>query len=221
MTFPDSPYELVFYLLEKKNLDLTPKNLAEILRDFWLELEKSKIPTEIVGDFLVAFSKLLLLKINYLLGILEEEPEILVDLEKYKVLKKAKRNLKKLIKKGPVYFSRNLIEFIAFLPPLNIRKEDLRSYLQNLIKEREFIEKEEIISRRISLEEAFGILERILSQEKEIIFQEKFKEKDLLVALFLAILIWFREGKLELEQEEIFGKIKVKIKNKVGENGTE
>jgi chromatin segregation and condensation protein Rec8/ScpA/Scc1 (kleisin family) len=221
MTFPDSPYELVFYLLEKKNLDLTPKNLAEILRDFWLELEKSKIPTEIVGDFLVAFSKLLLLKINYLLGILEEEPEILVDLEKYKVLKKAKRNLKKLIKKGPVYLSRNLIEFVAFLPPLNIRKEDLRSYLQNLIKEREFIEKEEIISRRISLEEAFGILERILSQEKEIIFQEKFKEKDLLVALFLAILIWFREGKLELEQEEIFGKIKVKIKNKVEENGTE
>jgi len=215
--FPESPYELVLYLLEKRKLDLTSKNLTEILRDFWFEIEKGKIATELIGDFLVAFSKLLILKIDYLLGVLEEEPEILVDLRKYRTLQKAKRRLKKIAKNGPVYFSRKFIQPV-FLPPKEINLESLRTALDFIFVEKESFVEEKILEKRVSLEEALSLLEQILLKEKELVLQEKFFEKDLLIALFLAMLIWFKEGKLEVEQTEVFGKIKIKPK---AEHGTE
>lgn len=213
MTFSESPYELVLYLLDKRNLDLTTQNLIDILTEFWSEIENKPIATEFIGDFLVAFSKLLVLKINYLLDILEEKPEILLDLQKYRTLQKARKKLKKITDRGPIYFSRKFVQVYGFLPSLNINQTTLRLAIQFILSEKTYAEKEEVIAQRVSLAEAFQTLQDILAKEKKIVLQDRFVDKDLLIALFLAMLIWFREGKLEIEQENIFGKIEIKTKN--------
>lgn len=213
MNFPETPYELVLYLLDRKNLSLTSKNLTEILRDFWFEIENRPINAELIGDFLVAFSKLLVLKVDYLLGVLEEQPEILVDLKKYKLLQNIKRKFRRVVKRGPVYFSRRFVEVYGFIPPERLDISELQKSLEFIFFEKKEVEQEEILENRVSLEEAFQILQTVLTNEKEIILQERFQDKDILLALFLAILNWFKEGKLELEQNEIFGKIKIKPRN--------
>lgn len=209
---PQSPYELVLSLLEKKSLDLTVKNLIEILNDFWQEIQEKNIPLFLIGDFLIAFSKLLVLKIDYLLKNIIEKPALVLDLERYKIIKQAVRYFRKLVKNGPKHFQRRFIEIYDFAPPKQIFLDDLTNSIKSLVIDKFSQIKEEAVIKKVSLDEAFKIIEEILQKEKELVLQERIKDRELLVAVFLALLLLFKENKITIEQTEVFGKIRIQKK---------
>jgi chromatin segregation and condensation protein Rec8/ScpA/Scc1 (kleisin family) len=202
-----SPLEVIFQLLEKKNLDFTNVSLVKITDDFLYYIQEKNIETIAIGDYLEALSKLLLLKINHLLKIVEPQSELRINLERFKYVRQARNKLRKLWEQGPVILSsQKLTTKITFAPP-KITIEDLISAINALLSEPIIEEKEIILKKKIHIKNALKILEEIVNKEKEIVLQDKFKEKSFLTIIFLASLLLYQEQTIQMEQESIFDKI--------------
>ena len=112
----ESPLEIIFQLLEKKHLDFSSISLVKITDDFLYYIQEKNIETIAVGDYLEALSKLLLLKINHILKIIEPEPEIRINLERYKFVRQARNKLKNLWLAGPIILSSQKLTSKLILP---------------------------------------------------------------------------------------------------------
>lgn len=205
-----SPLEIIFQLLEQRRLDLSTVNLVQVTNDFLAHIEREQIDTLTIGDYLEALSKLLLLKLNHLLKLVEPEPEITVNLERFREVRRARLKLRRLWLAGPrVLGSARLPESLGAPLPL-LTPTVLAEGLNGLFQEAVIEQRQVVLKKKVSLERARQALETIVSREHQVVLQEQFPDRDFLVVVFLVSLLLYREQVIEMEQESVFGKIIVR-----------
>ncbi len=238
------PMDVLLGLIEEKKMEVTQVSLAGVTADFLAHLEKIKVGvssealakedgiainySQLLADFLVVASKLLLIKSKALLPTLEltpdEETEIRdfeARVKLYQELKKSQQYMKKGWSAMPQMFAREFLASseIAFYPPKDITPETLHRALSGIVEQFQKIIRPTTTIRRdiINLKEK---IEEIISRliEKPIMFSKLHggKAKGELVALFLAILHLVKQQIIDVSQNEHFGEITVAKRGPAG-----
>ncbi|OGY62356.1 MAG: hypothetical protein A2745_02055 [Candidatus Harrisonbacteria bacterium RIFCSPHIGHO2_01_FULL_44_13] len=227
------PLNKLLELIEARKLEITALNLAEVTEDFInyiRSLEKGADP-EILADFIVVASRLILIKSKTLLPSLElteEEEGEIKDLEArlkiYKEFCSAKSEkdasattyINKLWNQKQVSFSRELFKNLPpiFYPPRNLNAEDLTNSIIKLtaVLKELLPETRNLKKAIVSVEEKIKELLNRLTQKAQHSFKDLAKEKPRqeIIAVFLAILHLFRDKFINIEQTEPFGDIILK-----------
>lgn len=225
------PLDLLLSLIEDKRLAINDIYLSQVTDQFLEYLKNLKIEAEIaveykriLADFLIVASRLILIKSYSLLPNLvlnSEEKEEIKDfkkrLEAYKQIKEMGREIGKFARNNISYFSResyfNLP--IVFYPPRNILAADLRGAYELFFKNLPSVEKleEQSLERVVTIEEKINELKTRISAAVEASFasiSSGTKEKIDVILTFLALLMLFRNRILMIDQNELFGDIKIK-----------
>jgi len=217
------PLDKLLELVQKEKLDINQVSLAKVTEGFLQYLTKIKrkeIPNQILADFLVVASKLLLIKSKVLVPSfeLEEEEEeeienLEIQLKIYKKIKKAEENIQKTWHKDSASTSR---EFLygneAIFYPSDTTITDLKNSVMNIVKEIKKLKPVEKVKRQvINLQDKIkDVLSRISKTPKGLKEFSQSGTKSEAVVLFLAILHLFRDEKVHLEQNERFGEIQIR-----------
>ena len=219
--------DLLLSLIEEEKLDITEISLARVA-DQYLEYIKNNenIQLENLADFLSVASKLILIKSRALLPSLEvtseEEAEIkdlAKQLEEYKKFKEASMILGKMAERGRISYSREGFSGIKsfFYPPENINAFDLKKYFLSVLAEIPLIEKleEEIVREVMTLEEKINDLQNVLRQRIETSFADitaNAADKIDVIVSFLAMLEMVKQRIIDVDQNELFKEIRMKVK---------
>lgn len=215
------PLDLLLRLVEEKKLPIDRISISSLINDYLNYFQKfqDKIPLEELADYLLIFSKLLLLK-SSILGkfTLQEEEDLTLKLEHFKLVKETREELKNFLKISSTLYSREpLIKPLFIEPQFDLAKLiSSLSWFLNLSLEEKQIEFKEIIKVQEAIEKILSILQT--SEEIEFFsmlppLQEKEFYKKIVIAYFLALLAMWKERKIEVEQENLFGKIVIKKKH--------
>jgi len=229
------PLDKLLSLIEEKKLEITEISLAKIADDFLLFLSSLKkkniekeILNEIIADFLVVAAKLLLIKSRTILPSeqLEEEEEgigqnLEEQLKLYQEFKIVSQKIGFLFQKKERMFSRPPLaekRKLAFLPG-KTSVADLHREMKKFINSLEGLNQDiqkRIKEKKINLAKKINSLYQFLKKVKIIEFNKFFQKKnppiDEIIASFLAILHLFSQEKIIVEQKELFGKIKITLK---------
>ena len=222
------PLEKLLELIEEKQMEITLINLAEITNDFLKYLqtltEKTTHPN-IIADFVVIASRLLLIKSKALLPSLElttEEEKDIEDLElrlkTYKEFKDASLKFKKLWDTKNRSLSRELLSDlpVIFYPPPHLSIKNLKDVVMNITAKLQILipEKKTIKKLVFSLKEKTEELLSRFQKHKENNFnnmvQSTSKSKLELIVFFLAILHLIRDRFITSTQENQFSDIIIK-----------
>jgi segregation and condensation protein A len=223
------PLDKLLELVEEKKLEITTVNLAEVTADFlkYVEALEAKGQRDIIADFLVVASRLILIKSKVLIPDLllsEEEEADIVGLETrlklYQELKTTQAYIKSMWSLRPQMADREFLQSkkAFFLPPENISTDMLQVAMHKVLGELEKvirpveIVKREIIHLKHKIQE---IIDRI--SEIPFSFREfhKNRSKGEIVVLFLAILHLIKDQVVSAEQGNHFEDIVVA---KLGKN---
>lgn len=217
------PLDLLVSLIESKKMEITQVSLAKVTDDFLAFLgDIRQAQPDILADFLVVAAKLLLIKSRAILPTIEinnEEEKEIEDftrrLEIYQQFKKASIYIKGIYLKNSLY-SR---EFLAnrmpvFLPPSNIKASDIQKAFANIWEEFNSFKEEvsvEKVQKIVKIEEKIEEILNLLSQTANISFHQlKDKpQKTEIIVNFLAILQMFKDQAIIIEQEDVFGEIRL------------
>jgi len=213
------PLDLLLKLIEEKKLEIDKISLASLTNDYLEHFQRfqDKIPLEELSDYLLIFAKLLLLKSSILSKTQIQEEELIVQLEHFVHVKEAREILRKFLRKSKSMYERE--SFLKFFAPPKIELKDLEMALNNFLQisfDIQKIEFKEIIKIQEAIEKVLEILNKIPEIEffdilGEVKDSENFKK--IAIAYFLAILTVWKERKIEVEQNELFGKIFIRRKN--------
>jgi segregation and condensation protein A len=221
------PLDKLLNLVKKEELNINQISLAKVTGDFLSYINeiqnKEKINESILADFLVIASKLILIKSKVLIPTLEldeEEEEDIEELEVqlklYQEIKTAEINIEKKWSEKPKIFTR---EFLTgsekIFSPNDVKIEDLIISIKSIIKEVKKIKpvqniKKEVINLKDKIQD---IMLRIT--DKPTGFKNFFQTgtKGEIVVMFLAVLHLFRNDKINFQQEERFGEIRIHKNN--------
>lgn len=226
LEFYKGPIEKLLELIEERALEITRVSLVEVTGDFLKYIETLKVKKEsgvepqILADFLVVASKLLLLKSKALVPSLElndEEEGEIRDLETrlkiYAELKVTQDLIKENWNDLPQMFSREflMLREPVFYPPPLFTVANLEQSLKKLLGELERILKP-VQAVRISVINLKKKIEEVIARisETPVEFSELHSgRRDELVVLFLAILHLIKERLVNVEQTDQFGKITI------------
>ena len=219
----EGPLFVLVELIEKKKLEITEVNLAKITGDFLNYIQVHQIPEEFLFDFLVVLSRLLVLKSRALLLKEPEEEEEIEnfkrDLEQYKIFYDLAKKLKEKFAERQILFSREPYfgkEKIGFFPG-NITIYDLHRAIKEFYLSQEetyrFFKKE-LKLKKINLKNTIEKIFSLLKKVKDTTFSQIVEKKSLpeIVACFLALLHLLELNQIEVFQENLFGEIKVILK---------
>jgi segregation and condensation protein A len=221
----EGPLALLLKLIEKEEMDITEISLARIADEFVDYIRKSdNIDAEEMADFLVVAAKLLLIKSKALLPYLyPEEAEEIEDFERelriYKEYLEASQLIEKMLGKKKFMFQREFSRQAvrletAFCPPANLQGKDMREVLDNLIARIRPVEalKEKRLEKKISIEEKIFSIQEMLKCRIGLRFShllEAAADKTEVIVSFLAALELMRQREIRLDQEEMFGEIRI------------
>ncbi|HCP08371.1 MAG TPA: hypothetical protein DIT25_01060 [Candidatus Moranbacteria bacterium] len=223
----EGPLDLLLDLIEKEELQITELSLAHVADQYLDHIkDNSQIQLDHLAEFLSVASKLILIKSKALLPILEftkEEEEEIKDLtkqlEEYKKFKEAAIILGKISERGKISYSREGYSGVRtfFYPPEDINVFDFKKYFQAVLSEIPVIEKleEEVVKEVMTLEEKINDLQNVLRQRIETSFSEitaNATEKIDVIISFLAMLEMVKQRIIDVDQEELFQEIKMKVK---------
>lgn len=226
----EGPLDLLLELIQKEKLEITQISLAKITDSYLEYLKQSlNITSENLSDFLIVAARLILIKSKALLPALEltpDEEESIADLEArlalYKKFKEVAEALGVRFDKQEFSFSRKSFEGVkqGFFPPPNIDAGVLEKTMSRILAEMPRPEKlaEERVKEVITLEEKMNQLKISLEERIETSFKrlsQNAKDKMEIIVTFLAILELFKERIINLEQNELFGEIKIRKKKKL------
>lgn len=222
------PLDVLLNLIEEKKMEVTQVSLAGVTADFLAYLEKFKAETETAGysqllaDFLVVASKLLLIKSKALLPSLEltpdEESEIRdfeARVKLYQELKSCGGNIEKAWSAAPQMFAREfmMVREAVFFPPKSISPEIVSSALAALFGQLEKMVKPAGTIQRQIINLKEKIQEVILRLTHEPMLFSKLhggKEKrGELVAFFLAVLHLVKQQLVDVAQDGHFEEITI------------
>jgi len=224
----EGPLSLLLKLIESEKLGITEVSLAKITDQYIEYIKSSKyISPEHMADFLVIAAKLLYIKSKALLPYLfPEEEEDIEELEKqlkmFKEFIEASRKIEKRLKEKKFMFipsdrraarARILKEEKNFLPPKKIKKEDLYNTFKRLIEVKKPLIKnleEEVIERKINIEDKIFSIEKSLIEKIRLSFNEilqKAESKTEIVVSFLAVLELMKQKSISATQAGLFEEI--------------
>lgn len=218
---------MLLRLIEKEELDITEISLATIADEFVAYIRQAEtIDPEEMADFLVVAAKLLLIKSKALLPYIypQEEAEIeelQQELKIYKEFLEASKAVEKLLGKKkfmfPREFNRNAIkalEISKFSPPEKLQMGGLKTVFEALIGRLRPMEKlkEKRLEKKISIEDKISGIRELLAKRINLNFRhlmESAQDKTEVIVSFLAALELMRQRELLLEQDDLFGDIRL------------
>lgn len=225
----EGPLDLLLQLTEQEKLDITRLSLAQVA-DQYLEYirERESISLENLSEFLSIAAKLILIKSKALLPLLEfteEEEEEIRDLElqlaMYKKFKAVAGELAVLADSPHVAYGRERMYGMQrlFFPPENIATGDLQDAFLKILKEipqKEQLD-EELIREVLTLEDKIVHLQDVLKKKIETSFAELVAHTEdtiEVVISFLAMLELVKQRIIHVDQQGLFGDIRLKHKTK-------
>jgi segregation and condensation protein A len=218
----EGPLDLLLYLIEREELDITAVSLAAVTEQYlaYLSLLENLIVDQL-ADFLVIAAKLILIKSQALLPrppALEPEEDVGDDLVQqllaYKQFKQVAKGLAQREAEG-------LRSFIRLAPPPKLESShvDLTGVtIEDLMKAvRRALEMAEpappvgdVVKRfKITIRDQFALIEQTLLVRPYIRFIEllRHKTRDEIAVTFLAVLELLKRRRIEVMQEQLFGEI--------------
>lgn len=221
----EGPLDLLLDLIEKEKLDVTDVSLAQVANQFLKYLEDSKnVSPEYLADFLLVAGKLILIKSKAILPMLELEKEEEEDIEElkarlveYKKFKEVAKEFIKLERRKKTLFSRQSYSGMKtiFCPPKKLSISNLQNIFENVLDKLPKVEvfTKETIKKVISIKDKIEYLKKSLTERMNLTFHSAIankKDKVEIVVTFLAMLELIRNNAVIVEQEEMFGEIKIK-----------
>lgn len=222
----EGPLDLLLELIEKEKLDITDLALAQVADQFldYLANSKEDITPEHLADFLLVAGKLILIKSKAILPMLELEKEEEEDIEElkarlieYRKFKEISKEIKKLESEKKMLFSRESYLGIktVFCPPENINAMDLVSAFNDVVDRLPDVShlKQKNITEIISIKDKIQHIMQSLSERIECTFSQAItnaKSKVEVIVTFLAMLELVRKNMVTIEQDGMFGDIKIK-----------
>lgn len=218
------PLAKLLELIEEKKMEISQINLAEVTDDFlkYIKTFEGKAGTEqIVADFLVVASRLILIKSKSLLPSLElteEEEGDIKNLEArlrlYQELKKAHPYLRMHWSVSPQLYTREFFMTAEplFYPPSALGSAELRNAVARMVGELEKVFrptaalKREILQLKQKIED---VLTRLTSAPTGFHSLRQSGGREEMVVLFLAILHLIKEQFVDVIQEGHFGDITI------------
>lgn len=224
----EGPLDLLLQLIEKEQLSITELSLSMITNEYLLYIDKFRVNTHQLSEFLSISSKLLYLKSKSLIPSLknaEMEEDIVSlkeQLEEYRHYKQAATKLKDFYEKNQVCHSpqgKTKITGSVFEPG-DIKYEDILKTFQEVLKRMPKQEplKEKKIEKQVTLEEKWAELLTCLESNKQLLlsdFLSKSKSKTEVVVTFLAVLEMVKQGVVAVTQKNNFSDILL-VKGGVG-----
>jgi len=221
------PLDKLLELIEEKKLEITQISLAQVTSDFlkYIESLSESVDKEILADFLVIASRLVLIKSRALfpfLALEEEEKAEIADLElRLKIvqeLKAAKENIYRLWSEEPQMMNREFLKSLRtiFYPPKKFKIEDFPRVAGKLTGELEkiLLPQMSIINNIVSVETKMReILKKITKKAVNFSALQIEQSKSEIIVLFLAILYLIKKQIIEVRQESHFSEIKIAKKN--------
>lgn len=224
----EGPLDLLLTLVQERKLSINEISLAAVTDEFVGYLQGleagGETDKEMLAEFLVVASQLLLIKSRSLLpqfGVSPEEEASIEELEnrlkEYQRIKELVQELGALARGGPRSFARPAYagREIAFSPPKNFAAAMLADAFERILQAIPKAEKlvEEKIRKVISLEEKIKHLQILLAGRVERAFSELVagaKEKVEIIVSFLAILELARRKFIAVRQKSIFDEITIR-----------
>jgi len=221
----EGPLDLLLDLIEKEKLDVTDVSLAQVADQFLKYLENSEsVSPEYLADFLLVAGKLILIKSKAILPILELEKEEEEDIEElkarlkeYQKFKEIAKELIKMESRKKMFFSRQSYSGMKtiFCPPKKLSILDLQNIFESVLDKLPKVEilAKETIKKIISIKDKIEYLKKSLLERINLTFQSAIvdrKDRVEIVVTFLAMLELVRNNVVVVEQEKMFGEIKIK-----------
>ncbi len=223
----EGPFELLLYLLERNELDITAVSLARVADQYMGYLRQAgRINLDALADFIAVAARLLALKSRYLLPSHEapQRPEseqddtsLVEQLRLYKLFRDKARFLAEREQAG-------LRSFVRVRPPVPLRVplgpnpytvEDLRESFLKLLGLGEQQEVSSVVAPlKVTVEEKIALIRRKLASEGK----ERFHFREFLsphptaqevIAALMAVLELIKQGEVRVRQERLFGPIYV------------
>ncbi|MCK4799841.1 segregation/condensation protein A [Candidatus Parcubacteria bacterium] len=221
----EGPLDLLLELIEKEKLDITEVSLAQVANQFLEYLETAQgISPENLADFLLIGGKLILIKSKAILPMLELEKEEEEDIEElkarlreYQKFKEISKKIKALAIRREMFFSKQSYSGMrmVFCPPKKITTLDLQEALEGVLNK---LPKAENLAKRtmkdiVSIKDKIKHIKENLTKRIEMTFTEAThgtKDKIEVIITFLAMLELVRKSMVTIEQNDMFGEIKIK-----------
>jgi segregation and condensation protein A len=218
------PLEKLLELIEERELEVTRVNLAQVTGDFFAYIETLRAggvdDPQVVADFLVVASKLILIKSKALLPTLEvteEEEADMRDLERrlvlYREFKKAQQHLKEGWSITPRSWSREFLQTSEplFYPPRAVTPATLAGAVQVIVGELARLLKPtstirtDIINLKEKIEE---VLKRLTEVPRKFASLHTGSRSEVVV-LFLAVLHLIKEQLISVDQDSHFSEMTI------------
>lgn len=228
------PIEKLVELIDEKKLPITEVSLAEVTADFLSYLEVMErdtggegndlhrgAPVELLADFLVVASRLILIKSKILLPALtlsEEEEGEIHDLEArlrlYRELRGVQEHLRDGWREMPIMITRDFLPTVQpmFYPPPGLAASDLHEAAARLAGELERITRplQTVRSTVVHLKEK---IEEIIARVRDVAFSfgefSKGRPRGEVVVLFLATLHLIKSQLVRVTQGKHFDDITI------------
>ncbi len=231
----EGPLDLLCHLIDKNKMDIYDINLSEITDQYMEYIKQNEnLNLEIASEFLVMASTLLYLKSKNLLPKKEEDEEEITEEElirriiEYKKYKEISKTLREnyLIFSNRYFKMQEDIKLPKQKLEIQYEKELIPSIYKNLI-ERSSVRLNQNAKNieKIAIVENYTVASkvkemfRVLIKQKRFVFNQLFSikkhNKQEIVTAFSGLLELSRRNKVETEQEELFGDIKVEKAKKV------
>lgn len=212
----EGPLDLLLHLIESRELKISEIKISQIIDEYLGVLDRAKEDNlDIKVEFLVIASELLEIKALNLLKSNEEqnrEQELKKRLEDYKVFKELSIELGKLENEYNISYSRGESKKIIKKVP---KEYDLRKLTAQDIyyHYKKYLDSFEEDVMHLELEKKYS-----LKEQTEILYLKVYKSKRTFVSLFaeaenrmhliyifLSILELYKEGKIEIEENNVIG----------------
>lgn len=220
----EGPFDILLDLILKKKLSVNDISLTEITDEYVLYVKENEFILKDATSFVLVASTLMLLKSKSLLPHLVLESDEKDDVEELKKrlvflseIKKVSEKVKDIFQKSILYKRKykKKVE-ISFRPDDSITLKNMLLSLDNLVAKSPL--KTEIpkveVQKVKSLKEVMGEVSERINRFLKINFSELLSSgnKQEISVSFLAILELFRNGEINLLQNEAFGNIEIEKK---------
>ena len=209
------PLDLLLELIEQQELEITEISLAEITESFIKHLDQieDRYPEEL-ADFLVIATRLLYIKSRALLPFLDPEEEdsakqLTDHLRMYKEFRDASEMLTKQIQERAFMVARPVrakpLEEVKFSPPKSVTTKTLSAAFISMLERMQAVIRipKAAIRKAVSLKEKITAVSELLSEHKQINFQDLVdgnQDRTDIIITFLAILELLKQNTITAQQ---------------------
>lgn len=214
------PLDLLLYLIERQELEITAVSLSEVTQQYLEALHTAQdLSANALAEFILVAAKLCYIKSTHLLPrpllpTPQEEDtgdDLVAMLLEYKKFKAATAHFRSWEERG----WRSYLPLAPFIPPPTglpegLKLEDLAQALERALARQKQLPQERIEPLAFRLEDKMAELEQSLAQHGRLSFGSmlaRASSRREMVAAFLALLELLRQGKVRVSQRHAFADI--------------